>query len=122
MTSPDGLRVHGMVTFSADDVMLRAHGHNVFTLGEYAWRGMDYTYLAGYDGEVQVFRDYRARVSAARAARAQVLGGQPLTPDAEPLAGLRGEHGLAIANSVIADTFPKLLLENARVRPQRTAT
>jgi hypothetical protein len=36
---------------------------------------MDYTNLNGADGEVQVFTDYRHRVSAARAARQEILTG-----------------------------------------------
>ncbi|GIJ51007.1 hypothetical protein Val02_78930 [Virgisporangium aliadipatigenens] len=83
-------RVHGMVTFAAADALLRAHAYGVFTLGVGARHGMDYTDLAWQDGEVQVFSDYRARVSAARAARAQVLGGRALTPEAERLLWERG--------------------------------
>jgi hypothetical protein len=53
---------------------------------------MDYTELGGAearprgrDGEVQIFRDYRRRVSVARVARREVLCRQPLPDDLNPL-------------------------------------
>jgi hypothetical protein len=55
--------------------------------------GMDYTDLGWPDGEVQIFADYRQRVSAARVARREILAGltQPMPPaDLEPLIWQRG--------------------------------
>ena len=45
---------------------------------------MDHTDLNGAGGEVQVFTDYRRRVSAARAARREILAG-PDGTDQQPL-------------------------------------
>ncbi|SUB48423.1 Uncharacterised protein [Nocardia brasiliensis] len=54
------------------------------TLGTYAYYGMDYHYLADVDrnGEVQIFRQYRNQVTAARRARIDLLG--PRTADRLP--------------------------------------
>jgi hypothetical protein len=42
-------------------------------MGEHAYWGMDYREVDYPNGEVQIFRDYRRRVSAARVARREVL-------------------------------------------------
>jgi hypothetical protein len=83
-------RTGGIVVFAARPRVLREWAVDVCRLGNWIQRGMDYTYLYADEetwwahGEVQVFTDYRHRVSAARAARREILGelpGQPL-PDA----------------------------------------
>lgn len=66
-------RVSGLLTLAADPAALRSCAVQIFTLGEYDYRGMDYVDVDGANGEVQVFRDYRRRVSAARIARREVL-------------------------------------------------
>jgi hypothetical protein len=65
-------RIGGLLAFMAPAPDLRAYAPNVYELGRYAHRGMDYTELESPDGEVQVFNDYRHRVSAARAARREL--------------------------------------------------
>jgi hypothetical protein len=65
----------------------------VAQLGDWLHNGMDYTDLNGADGEVQVFTDYRHRVSAARTARRDILAGpaDTLPPaDQQPLIWQRG--------------------------------
>jgi hypothetical protein len=57
--------------------VLRQWAVEVYRLGEYARHGMDYTELAWPGGEVQVFTDFRRRVSAARVARREILAAVP---------------------------------------------
>jgi hypothetical protein len=57
--------------------VLREWAVQVYRLGEHTWKGMDYTELGWPDGEVQVFTDYRRRVSATRVARREVLAALP---------------------------------------------
>ena len=86
-------RLGGLVTVAADAPALRAWAVVVHGLGERAARGMDYTELGWPDGEVQVFTDYRRRVSAARVARREVLAAldRPQAPaDLECLIWERG--------------------------------
>ena len=74
---------------------LRTHAVRVATLGEYHHHGMDYTAIDRPNGEVQVFRDYRRRVSAARVARREVLGqraDRPHRDDLNPLIWQRGSE------------------------------
>ena len=65
-------RVGGLLMFAASAPDLRSYAPGVHELGRYAFRGMDYTELEYPDGEVQVFNDYRHRVSAASAARLEL--------------------------------------------------
>lgn len=74
----------------------------VFTLSDNAYHSMAYVDLAGpprfSDGEVQIFRDYRRRVSAAQVARREVLAElstPPSPPWLNPLIWDRGEQILA---------------------------
>lgn len=67
-------RIGGIVTFSGLPEALRESAVEVHRLGDHATRGMDHTEADWPDGEVQVFDDYRRRVSAARVARRE-LGG-----------------------------------------------
>ncbi|TQS19231.1 hypothetical protein [Microbispora sp. KK1-11] len=83
-------RTGGALVFRAPPSRLRLWAVDVVTLGEQWYHDMDYTYLhpvgrrgpCGSDGEVQIFRDYRLKVSAARTARREVLAGLP--PAARP--------------------------------------
>jgi len=72
----------GLLVMAATPPVLREWAVQVYRLGEHTWKGMDYTELGWPDGEVQVFTDYRRRVSATRVARREVLAALP-----GPLAG-----------------------------------
>jgi hypothetical protein len=67
----------GLVVMAAAPPVLRDWAVDVYRLGDYASKGMDYTGLGWSDGEVQVFTDYRRRVGAARVARREVLAARP---------------------------------------------
>jgi hypothetical protein len=64
-----------MLTLIATAPELKSWAVAVAQLGDWLHDGMDYTNLNGADGVVQVFTDYRHRVSAARAARQEILTG-----------------------------------------------
>jgi hypothetical protein len=66
-------RVGGLLVVTASARDLRDYAPGVYLLGRDAWRGMDYVQVEYPDGEVQVFNDYRHRVSAARAARRELI-------------------------------------------------
>jgi hypothetical protein len=86
-------RIGGLVTLTASAAVLKEYATYIYTLGEYHQLGMAYAEVDWPNGEVQVFRDYRRRVSAARLARRQVLTEQPdrLAPDSlNPLIWQRG--------------------------------
>jgi hypothetical protein len=71
-------RQAGLLVFAATAPVLKQWAVGVYRLGEYAWHGMDYTELGWPDGgEVQVFTDFRRRVSAARVARREILAAVP---------------------------------------------
>jgi hypothetical protein len=79
------VRTGGLLTVAGTPHVLRAWAVNIYRLGAWASCGMDYVSLGNEpwsDGEVQVFTDYRRRVSSARAARREILHGlpQPLPP------------------------------------------
>lgn len=81
-------RIGGLITIFGAPDQLRAMASNLATLGTYAYQGMDYHYLdeAECNGEVQIFRQYRNQVTAARRARADLLGPAhrgPITEEAE---------------------------------------
>jgi hypothetical protein len=67
----------GFICYSAPKAVLRVQAVRVAQTASDLHHGMGYQYLAsngdGPDGEVQVFSDFRARVSAARLARIRVL-------------------------------------------------
>src|SRR5262245_30452864 len=58
-------RIGGLLVWAATAPALRQHAADVYQLGEYAHHGMDYHEVDWPAGEVQVFADYRRRVSAA---------------------------------------------------------
>ncbi|WP_330256547.1 hypothetical protein OG874_19490 [Nocardia sp. NBC_00565] len=67
-------RIGGLVTIFGAPDQLRSWGTSLATLGTYACYGMDYEFLdEERNGEVQIFRQYRRKVSIARQARAEVL-------------------------------------------------
>ncbi|WP_228001541.1 hypothetical protein [Nocardia australiensis] len=68
-------RIGGLITIFGGHHQLRSWATDLATLGDYAYHGMDYTYLdeADRNGEVQIFRQYRREVNIARRARAEVL-------------------------------------------------
>jgi hypothetical protein len=88
-------RIGGLVTLAATPPRLREWATHVSTLGDWAVHGMDYAELDWPNGEVQVFRDYRRRVSAAEVARREILAELPgpLGPDSlNPLVWHRGRQ------------------------------
>lgn len=74
-------RVGGLITLTAVPDALRTLATDTRTMTDHAYAGMSYTEVDWPHGEVQVFRDYRARVSAARVARREVRAEQPDAPD-----------------------------------------
>jgi hypothetical protein len=86
-------RSGGLITLAGTPDVLRDWAVAVYQRGEYCSpEGMDYLYLGDgsrwMDGELQIFRDYRRRVSAATQARREVLATIPrqLPPsNVEPL-------------------------------------
>ena len=86
-------RIGGLLTLAATPAALKDDAAHIFQLGEHAPRGMDYAEIDWPNGEVQVFRDYRHRVSAALVARREVLTEQPgphAPADLNPLIWHRG--------------------------------
>jgi hypothetical protein len=90
-------RTGGLVVFAATPRLLREWAVDIYRLGDHLIGGcMDYTQV-GFparswqpEGEVQVFADYRRRVTSARAARREILNeipdGLPQLPaDVDPL-------------------------------------
>ncbi|HET9967324.1 MAG TPA: hypothetical protein VFQ68_03745 [Streptosporangiaceae bacterium] len=74
----------GLLVMAATPPALREWAVQVYRLGGHTWKGMDYTEFGWPDGEVQVFTDYRRRVSAVRVARREVLAALPGTlPEAD---------------------------------------
>lgn len=76
-------RIGGLVTLAAIPAVLKQYAAYVYTISDHAYRGMSYAEIDWPNGEVQVFRDYRNRVSAARVARREVLSelARPLPPN-----------------------------------------
>ena len=98
---PDANRITrsgGLITFAGTPNVLRQWAVAVYQRGEYCSpEGMDHLFLGDgscwADGEVQIFRDYRRRVSAAAQARREILATIPpqLPPsNVEPLIWERG--------------------------------
>jgi hypothetical protein len=85
-------RRHGVICYTAPAEILRDQARSIYSLRHAASDFGDYRYLAavdrfkwwGADGEVQVFYDFRKRVSVARQVRNEILGHprQPI-PDEE---------------------------------------
>ncbi|WP_238009996.1 hypothetical protein KZZ52_34710 [Dactylosporangium sp. AC04546] len=80
-------RIGGLVTITATPDLLKETAVDVSTLVDYAYHGMAYTELNWPNGEVQVFRDYRERVSAAAVARREILS--ETDPGVEPRAAAK---------------------------------
>jgi hypothetical protein len=88
-------RVGGLLTVAGTAEALKEFAEEVHPLGEHAWHGMDYTEGAWPGGEVQVFGNYRARVSAARVARRELAGTALASADLTPLIW---DHGTTVRN------------------------
>jgi hypothetical protein len=93
-------RLGGVVTMAAVPAVLRSVATHVYRLGARgSFEGMDYIELDWPEnqGEVQVFRDYRSLVSAARVARREILAECPAeTPDPETLRPLIWDRGAVV--------------------------
>ncbi len=89
-------RVGGLVAFTAVPEVLKEYAVYVYTLGEHHYRGMDYVEVDWPNGEVQVFRDYRRRVSAAQVARREVLTELSCPPTRESLNPMIWQRGAEI--------------------------
>jgi len=79
-------RIGGVVVLAATPDRLRELAVTVNRLCDGAYRGMNYAEIDWPNGEVQVFSNYRRRVSATRVARREVLaevsgGPDPLSSD-----------------------------------------
>lgn len=74
-------RSGGLITFAATPDILREWAVDAYRTGEHAFAGMDYVFFNGQcrwaEGELQVFRDYRRRVSATARARREILASIP---------------------------------------------
>ncbi|MEU0557854.1 hypothetical protein [Dactylosporangium sp. NPDC006015] len=86
-------RVGGLLALTASAPDLRAYAPGVYLLGQNAHRGMDYLELEWPEGEVQVFNDYRHRVSAAQVARRELIaeGNDPAGARFDELVWDRGD-------------------------------
>jgi hypothetical protein len=94
-------RVGGLVVFAGLPYMLKRWAVSVAKLGDHpAKNGMDYTYLGDggcwADGEVQIFPDYRQRVSAARVGRREILAEVPLQLPPADVERLIWDRGTAV--------------------------
>jgi hypothetical protein len=89
-------RIGGLVTFAAIPSVLKDTATDIYLLGEHAYHGMAYAEIDWPNGEVQVFRDYRHRVSAARVARREVLRDLPDLPAPETLNALIWRRGTTV--------------------------
>lgn len=88
-------RVGGILTLTASPRMLRENAVAIHRLADHDHHGMSYTEVDGRNGEVQIFRDYRRRVSAARVARREVLSEHP-GADGDALQPLVWERGTQV--------------------------
>jgi hypothetical protein len=93
--------VGGLVTFAGLPHVLERWAVAVHGLGDYpAPNGMDYTYLGDggcrATGEVQVFRDYRRRVSSATVARHEILTSVPRQPQGTDIDSLIWDRAAAV--------------------------
>jgi hypothetical protein len=73
-------RVGGLITLIASPAVLRDYAADLYTLGDYHYKGMAYTEVDWPNGEVQVFRDYQRRVSAARSRAGKSSARSPPRP------------------------------------------
>jgi hypothetical protein len=84
-------RLGGVVTLTAAPAALRVTAARVAALGDQSLYGMDYCEIDYPEGEVQVFTNYRMRVSAARTARRE-LDPTGVAGDIAPLVWQRAEE------------------------------
>jgi len=86
-------RVGGLVTLTATPELLMIYAAYIYTLGDYHQNGIAHADVDWPHGEVQVFRDYRRRVAAARIARREILAERPDRPERHILHSLIWERG-----------------------------
>ncbi len=89
-------RIGGLVALAAVPQALREYATYVGTLGDWSQDGMSYAEIDWPHGEVQVFRDYRRRVSAARVARQEILAEHPEPLGPETLRSLIWDRGTVV--------------------------
>jgi len=89
-------RTGGLVSIAGWPTALRYAAVAVYTLGDHAYHGMDYVEVDWPNGEVQVFRDYRQRVTAARVARRELLGELSDVPAPDELRPLIWQRGAQV--------------------------
>lgn len=94
-------RIGGLVVFAGLPHVLRQWAAAIHLLGDHPGPGgMDYTYLRGADGwaigEVQVFSDYRQRVSSASVARREILSTIPRQAREADISPLIWERAAAV--------------------------
>jgi hypothetical protein len=89
-------RIGGLVTFAGVPWVQRELATSIGTLGDWSVDGMAYAEVDWPNGEVQVFRDYRRRVSSAQVARREVLAEQPRTLTPETLRPFIWDRGSAV--------------------------
>jgi hypothetical protein len=94
-------RIGGLITLAATPDALREYAAYVYTLGDYNHRGTADAEIDWPNGEVQVFRDYRRRVSAARVARREVLADLSVLPGPDTLNPLVWDRTSAVRHAAV---------------------
>jgi hypothetical protein len=96
-------RVGGLLTFRASPTLLREWAVDVARLGDHEYDGMSYVELHGpdgelcrSDGEMQIFRNYRQRVAAAKVSRREVLDAWPSPPASADVNPVIWHHNSAV--------------------------
>jgi hypothetical protein len=83
-------RLGGFVSLCASPQWLREYAPYLYGLGEHTYRGSASAEIDWPNGELQIFRDYRRRVSAAQVARREILATVPVADNPEELIWKRG--------------------------------
>jgi hypothetical protein len=99
-------RVGGLVTLAAVPRVLKEYATSIGTLGDWSSDGMSYAEVDWPHGEVQVFRDYRRRVSAAQIARQEVLNEHPRPPAPDTLRPLIWSRSTAVRHRGRGPSLP----------------
>ncbi|GAA2683838.1 hypothetical protein [Nonomuraea recticatena] len=96
-------RLNGVLRVRAEPSLLRSWAVHVATMNDHAYEGMAYTELEGprwelcrSDGEVQIFHDYRRRVSVATVSRREVLSSENVPGEAAELQPLIWNHSATV--------------------------
>jgi hypothetical protein len=101
-------RVGGIVTLTAVPDVLRDYAACLSTLGDWHHDGMAYLEIDWPNGEVQVFRDYRSRVSAARVARREILAELACVPAPDALNPLIWQRGTEVRERRAHPSVPRV--------------